>query len=180
MICEKKIIIPEKQIESVLKYFDKNASLKKEERQIIINYHTEGDLRLIVTNEYSKLDYQDNQNKNEVYITKKYSEELIKMFSNIGISIDFKRYRTRFRYKYKDFYITIDHNYKTGNIIRFKKEVEDKNTFNNEITEILNTLLLSDTSIDKFEEIYGKYRSDWAELTKNINELDFLEDKFKF
>lgn len=180
MICEKKVIIPAKQIEDVLEYFDKNASLKKEEKQIIFNYHTEGDLRLIVTNEYSKLDYQDNQNKNEVYISKKYSEELIKMFSNIGISVDFKRYRTRYRYKYNGFYITIDHNYKTGNIIRFKKEVEDKNIFNDEINEILNIISLSDTSLDKFQEIYGKYRSDWSELTKNINDKDFLENKFKF
>lgn len=180
MICEKKVIIPAKQIENVLEYFDKNASLKKEEKQIIFNYHTEGDLRLIVTNEYSKLDYQDNQNKNEVYISKKYSEELIKMFSNIGISVDFKRYRTRYRYKYNDFYITIDHNYKTGNIIRFKKEVEDKNTFNDEVNYILNIISLSDTSLDKFQEIYGKYRSDWSELTKNINDKDFLENKFDF
>lgn len=82
--------------------------------------------------------------------------------------------------KYNDFYITIDHNYKTGNIIRFKKEVEDKNTFNDEINEILNIISLSDTSLDKFQEIYGKYRSDWSELTKNINDKDFLENKIKF
>lgn len=177
MIYEKRTVIPAKKIEEILEYFDKNCTKKRKEKQIIYNYHTEGQLRIIKTNNYSKLDYQDNKNKNEIFITKQYSDELINLFNNIGIAIEFKRYRTRYKYIYNGFYITIDHNYKTGNVMRLKKEYnlnEEKDKLDSIYKEILEILSLEETNLDKFNEIYGKYRTSWTDLTKDINDLDFL------
>ena len=59
MIHELRTIISNDKIDEVLNYFNNNSSKKEEENQVIYNYHTEGDLRLIRTNEYLKLNLRN-------------------------------------------------------------------------------------------------------------------------
>ena len=83
------------------------------------------------------------------------------------------------KYIYDNFFITIDENYKTGNIFRVQinyeteEELENKKT---QINNLFNKLNIEETSFDKFNEIYGKYRSDWDILTKDINEEEYLNN----
>lgn len=177
MVYEKRTVISNEKLSELINYFDNNSSVSATEKQVIYNYHTEDDFRLIRTNKYVKLDLKSRLGDNEVYITKNQEKDLIEMFMKIGISVDFKRFRIRHQYKYSDYYVSIDENIKTGNIFRIKKNYEDEelNQIKEDVKNILINLGIEDTSLDKFQEIYGKYRSDWADLTKDMDEEEFLK-----
>lgn len=175
---EVKTVVKEENMEDILYYFDMKSSKKDFERQVIYNYHTEGEFRLIRSNNYSKLNFRDNDSDDNVYISKKYEKDLIDMFKNIGISVDFKRFRERYKYIYDVFYITIDKNIKTGNILRVKfnyTSESDKEVKLNKIKNLFNELEIEETNLEKFEEIYGKYRTSWNDLVGDIDDEDFLK-----
>lgn len=178
MIQEIRTVVKEADLEKVINYFDKSANKKDYEKQVIYNYHTEGDLRLIRTNSYVKLSFKDNNDNDVVYISKKYEKDLLNMFKNIGISIEFKRFRERYKYIYNNIYITLDKGVKIGNILRFKfkyKNEEEKNRVLSIIKEIMDNLNIEETSVSKFEELYGKYRTSWNDLVGDMNEDIFLK-----
>ena len=178
MIHEVRTVVKEDDIKKVIEFFDKKSSKKDFEKQVIYNYHTEGDLRLIRSKDYDKLSYKDNNSNDIVYISKKYDKELINMFKHIGISVNFKRFRERYKYIYNNFYITLDNGVKIGNILRFKFNYNndlEKTDRLNEIKKIMNNLNIEETSVSKFEELYGKYRTSWNDLVGDINEDDFLK-----
>ena len=177
MVYEEKTVIPNEQFDNIISYFDEISEKQETINEVIYNYHTEGDLRLIRTKEYAKLSFKTNNKHNVVYISKKYEKELNEMFFNIGIAIDFKRFRNRHKYLYNNLYITIDKNIKTGNILRVKfnyKNEEEKE----KLIELKNKLYeeanIEKTPLDKFEEIYGKYRSSWNDLVGDMDEEEFL------
>ena len=177
MKYETRTVVKEEKFENVINFFEQNASKKELENQIIYNYHTEGDFRLIRTKNYVELSHRSTNKENTVYIGKKYEKDLIDMFRNIGISVDFKRFRNRYKYIYEDFYITVDKNIKTGNILRvsFKyNEEEDKQNKLTKINDLYKTLNIEETSLENFEEIYGKYRHSWNDLVGDIDEEQFL------
>ena len=177
MIHEVRTVIKSDDLDKVIEFFEKNSDKKDFEKQVIYNYHTEGDLRLIRSGEYAKLSYKDNQFSDVVYISKKYEKDLINMFMHIGMNVDFKRFRERYKYIYKNFYITLDRGVKIGNILRFKfnyKTDQEKEQSLNAIKEIMNSLNIEETSISKFEELYGKYRTSWNDLVGDMNEDIFL------
>ena len=179
MVGEVKTTFPNEKLEEILAYFDKVADNKEKENQIIYNYHTEGELRLIKTKELLKLDFKDNQDTNKVLIAKKFEKDLDSIFSNIGLSIEFKRYRKRHKYLYKDLYITIDNNLKTGNILRIKYRYNsdtDKEKNLEMIKNLYEELGIKETTLDKFNEMYSKYRTGWADLVSDINEEEFLNE----
>ena len=179
MVYEKRTVISKEKLDELVNYFDNKAAVSATEKQVIYNYHTEEDLRLIRTNKYVKLDLKSyNGENNKVYITKSQEKDLIEMLFKIGINVDFKRFRIRHQYMYDNYYISIDENIKTGNIFRVKVTYEEDDKLK-EVKENVKNLLLSldieDTPLDQFQKIYGKYRSDWADLTKDIDEDDFLK-----
>ena len=178
VIHEVRTVVKEDDLKKVIDFLDKSADKKDFEKQVIYNYHTEGDLRLIRSKDYDKLSFKDNNNNDVVYISKKYENDLINMFRNIGISIEFKRFRERYKYIYKNIYITLDNGVKIGNILRFKfKYNTDLEKLNGIelIKGILNDLNIEETPIDKFEELYGKYRTSWNDLVGDMSEDDFLK-----
>ena len=156
MIYEERTFITEQQIMQLLDYFEKNASQKREEKQVIYDYHTEGNFRLIKTKNYVKIDFKPNsaiEKENQVYITKQYENDLTNIFTKIGLSIDLKRFRIKFHYE---------------------TELE-KATKLEELSRIFQELSIEKTDISKFEELYAKYRMDWYDLTKDIDEQEFLK-----
>ena len=179
MIEEVKTTFPNDKLDEILAYFDKVADTKESYNEIIYNYHTEGELRLIKTKDVIKLDFRDNETEDKVLIAKKFEKQLDKIFNNIGLSIEYKRFRKRHKYLYKNLYITIDNNIKTGNILRirykYNNELEKENNLKL-IDSILDELGIIKTSLDKFNEIYSKYRSGWGDLVKDINEEEFLNE----
>lgn len=181
MVYEKRTVISQEKMEELIAYFEANSEKKETEKQIIYNYHTEGDLRLIKTNKYLKIDFKPSkaiEKENNVYIKTTYADDLTDIFTKIGMNIELKRYRIRYKYMYQGLFISIDNNIKTGNIFRIKfhyqeeSEKQDKQAI---IDGIFNQLEIPETDLSKFNEIYAKYRMDWAELTKDIDEVEFLK-----
>ena len=175
---EIRTVISDDKLRSLVTYFDSKASKKEQVNEVIYNYHTENDFRLIRTKDYVLLDCKTNKEENTIYVSKKYEKDLIKLFQNIGTSIEFKRFRNRYKYLYEGLYITIDKNIKTGNILRVKfdyKDEEELNQKTNQVNDLFKFLDIEETSLDRFSEIYAKYRTSWDDLTKDIDEEEFLK-----
>ena len=68
MIYEERTFINEQQTSKLLEYFEINSNQKREEKQIIYDYHTEGNFRLVKTSNYVKIDFKPNsaiENENQ-------------------------------------------------------------------------------------------------------------------
>lgn len=176
MKINKRTYVSKEQTDKIIKYFDEVADKKKEEKQIIYNYHTENDFRLIRTNEYVTLDLKSNEGEDIVYIHKKYEKNIINILTHIGSYIAVKRFRTRHIYSYDNLYITIDENLKYGNVFRICYDENLKTIMEEKVKKLYNYFEIEESSMDKFEELYSKYRNSWADLTKDINEEDFLNN----
>lgn len=173
MKINKRTYVSKEQTNKIITYFNEVADKKKEEKQIIYNYHSEDDFRLIRTNEYVTLDLKSNDGEDIVYIHKKYEKNMINILTHIGSYVAVKRFRTRHIYNYDNLYITIDENVKYGNVFRICCEEKDEE----KIKKLYDYFEIEESSMDKFEELYSKYRNSWADLTKDIDEDEFLNNK---
>ena len=173
MKINKRTYVSKEQTNKIITYFNEVADKKKEEKQIIYNYHSEDDFRLIRTNEYVTLDLKSNDGEDIVYIHKKYEKNMINILTHIGSYVAVKRFRTRHIYNYDNLYITIDENVKYGNVFRICCEEKDEV----KIKKLYDYFEIEESSMDKFEELYSKYRNSWADLTKDIDEEEFLNGK---
>lgn len=173
MKINKRTYVSKEQTNKIITYFNEVADKKKEEKQIIYNYHSEDDFRLIRTNEYVTLDLKSNDGEDIVYIHKKYEKNMINILTHIGSYVAVKRFRTRHIYNYDNLYITIDENVKYGNVFRICCEEKDEV----KIKKLYDYFEIEESSMGKFEELYSKYRNSWADLTKDIDEDEFLNNK---
>lgn len=173
MKINKRTYVSKEQTNKIITYFNEVADKKKEEKQIIYNYHSEDDFRLIRTNEYVTLDLKSNDGEDIVYIHKRYEKNMINILTHIGSYVAVKRFRTRHIYNYDNLYITIDENVKYGNVFRICCEEKDEV----KIKKLYDYFEIEESSMDKFEELYSKYRNSWADLTKDIDEDEFLNNK---
>lgn len=168
---EKRTFIEDNFKEKILQFLDAKSLKKEIEKQIIYFYHVEADFRIIKTKDYIKMNLKSdhvNELEKTVFISPKYTQDVIDIFYNLGTAIEFKRYRIRHKYIYKNMYITFDENLKFGNVLRIRSNnIED-------ISALFEELNINPTSMELFEERYSKYRIEWSELTKNINEEEFL------
>lgn len=181
MRMDKRTYINKDITEKMITYFDSQASDKKVERQVIYTYHTENDFRLIRTNNAIKLDLKENDSSKEsrVYIHKLYEPDMIRILNQIGLYVAVKRFRIRHMYHYHDFYITIDENLKYGNVLRIRFDYEkdsEKEDKINEIEAIYQKFNVEVNSMETFLDLYSKYRTSWADLTKDIDEETFLKE----
>ena len=181
MRIDKRTYINKDVTEKMINYFDEQSIDQKKERQVIYTYHTETDFRLIRTKNYVKLDLKTNDihKENRVYIHKNYEADIIHILTQIGMYVAVKRYRIRHMYHYNNFYITIDENMKYGNVFRISfdyktEEEKEKNLI--QIKKIYDYFEITESSMETFQELYSKYRTSWADLTKDIDEEIFLKE----
>lgn len=179
MKIEKRTFIEEDKYDELVSFLDENSEKSLLERQVIDTYHAENDFRMIRTKDYLKLDLKMNlkDEENTVFVHKKYEDQLIRMFFNLGMSINLRRYRIRHKYLYHGFYITLDNNIKFGRIFRVSalyKEESEKEETENKVLELFEKLGIVDIGMEKFADLYRKYRMDWADLTKELSDKEFL------
>ena len=178
MKVNKRTYINKEQTDQIIKYFDELAPNKKVERQVIYTYHSEADFRLIRTTDYVTLDLKDNNNEDVVFIHKKYEKSMINILTHIGSYVAVKRFRTRHMYNYDNFYITVDENLKYGNVLRICYKLDSsENEKQEKIQKLYQYFDIEENDMEKFEELYSKYRNSWADLTKEIDEELFLNGK---
>lgn len=175
---EKRTYIDKETTEKLIPYFDDVAVKHKEERQVIYTYHAEADFRLIRTKDYVKLDLKDSDDntENRVYINKLYEKDMMNILTRIGTYVAVKRYRVRHMYRYNKFYITLDENIKYGNVLRvsFDADEAEYEQYMKELDQIRNQFGFEISSMETFQELYSKYRTSWADLTKDIDEEKFI------
>lgn len=181
MRVDKRTYASKEVTEKMIEYFNTNSIDKKVERQVIYIYHTESDFRLIRTKNHVKLDLKENDvtKESRVFIHKDYEKDMIRILTQIGMYVAVKRYRIRHMYHYNNFYITIDENLKYGNVFRisfdYEKEEQKEEMLNN-IQKIYEYFGIEASSMETFNELYSKYRTSWADLTKDIDEEEFLKE----
>lgn len=181
MRIDKRTYISEEVTQKIIEYFDNDSTDKKVERQVIYNYHTESDFRLIRTKNNVKLDLKENDTSKEsrVFIHKNYEKDIIRILNQIGVYVAVKRYRIRHMYHYNEFYITVDDNKKYGNVLRISFDYENdeqKEKMLKNIQKIYEYFNIEANSMETFKELYSKYRTSWADLTKDIDEEEFLKE----
>lgn len=180
MKIEKRTFVNSDKYDDLVNFFDKNSKKTELEKQIIYFYNSDNDFRIIKTKKYIKMDLKpDNieEDKKVVFIAKEYEQNLIDIFFNLGMSIKFKRYRIRHKYIYNDLYITLDKNIKFGNVLRISPTLPvEKEELNYLVQNLYNELEIEESSMETFHELYAKYRLEWADLTKEINEEQFLNE----
>ena len=169
---EKRTFVEDSDKERIIQFLEENSVKKETEKQAIYFYHTETDFRIIRTKNYIKMNLKpDNLDESEkiVFISPKYDSDIFGIFYNLGTAIEFKRYRIRHKYIYQNLYVTIDENIKFGNVLRVRTEKEEN------IDKFYETINIIPTSMELFEERYAKYRIEWANLIKDINEEEFIK-----
>lgn len=181
MRIDKRTYISEEVTQKIIEYFDNDSTDKKVERQVIYTYHTESDFRLIRTKNHVKLDLKENDTSKEsrVFIHKNYEKDMLQILTQIGVYVAVKRYRIRHMYHYNEFYITVDNNIKYGNVLRISFDYENeeqKEKMLNNIQKIYDYFNIEANSMETFKELYSKYRTSWADLTKDIDEEEFLKE----
>ena len=181
MRIDKRTYINEEVTQKIIEYFDNDSTDKKVERQVIYTYHTESDFRLIRTKNHVKLDLKENDTSKEsrVFIHKNYEKDMLQILTQIGVYVAVKRYRIRHMYHYNEFYITVDDNIKYGNVLRISFDYENeeqKEKMLNNIQKIYDYFNIEANSMETFKELYSKYRTSWADLTKDIDEEEFLKE----
>ena len=104
---------------------------------------------------------------------------MLQILTQIGVYVAVKRYRIRHMYHYNEFYITVDDNIKYGNVLRISFDYENeeqKEKMLNNIQKIYDYFNIEANSMETFKELYSKYRTSWADLTKDIDEEEFLKE----
>ncbi|MDD3453443.1 MAG: hypothetical protein PHN42_04165 [Bacilli bacterium] len=180
MRLEKRTFVNQEKLIELISFFDQNCSKKEVEKQIIYFYHTEREFRIIRTNKYIKMNLKAeniNEIDDDIFIAPKYDITLINMFNKLGIKIDLKRYRIRHKYIYNNLYITLDENIKFGNVLRIRIQ-DDKTTSELEkiIFDLYEKLNIESSNMELFNELYSKYKIEWVNLTKNINDEEFINN----
>lgn len=181
MRIDKRTYISEEVTQKIIEYFDNDSTDKKVEKQVIYTYHTESDFRLIRTKNHVKLDLKENDTSKEsrVFIHKNYEKDMLQILTQIGMYVAVKRYRIRHMYHYNEFYITVDNNIKYGNVLRISFDYENdeqKEKMLNNIQKIYDYFKIEANNMETFKELYSKYRTSWADLTKDIDEEEFLKE----
>lgn len=179
MLVEKRTFVSNDDFDGILEHLQKIALKQDKEKQVIYTYHTEGNFRLIRTKEYIKLDLKSHDKSEDiVYVSKKYEGNLINMFFKLGMDIELKRYRTRYKFIVDDFYITLDYNVKSGNVLKIKidKELEEKE-LEEKVNSFLESMNIHEMSLEKATELFTLYRTNWSDLTRDIEDEEFLRSK---
>lgn len=157
---------------SLLKFFKKNASLIKRDKQETIYFDSKKDLRIQKNNFTSKIwlkegKIHDNfREEIEIHTEKKDFEKLQKLFSALGYKQEIKWLRRRNEFKWKGTKVCLDYTVGYGYIIELEKMSDSKN-INKDLLLLkskLKTLKVKETPKEEFEKAFKNYQKNWKKL----------------
>lgn len=163
------------QYEGLLKFFNRNAELLKQDYQETYYFDSNDDLR-IQKNEFSsriwlkKGELHDNfREEIEIKLPKEDFEKLEQLFLALGYNIQIKWLRKRFEYKWKDLIVSVDYTKGYGYILEIEKlcNEPEKEQVLNLIKDKFNELNIPITPKEEFDTRYKHYKENWKILINN-------------
>lgn len=170
---EVRSFISEEQYQELIRFMNSNAEFIKKDSQITYYLSGEKDLRLQKNDFFSKIwlksgkihDY--SRKEIEIKFEKEKFDELVKLFLELGYSIDIKWFRKRHEYKFEGVTVAVDHTKGYGYVIELEKMSDEKNKekvyefLKNKIAELGVKL----TPKEEFENKFKNYKENWRTLT---------------
>lgn len=169
---EIRAFISKEKYEELIKFFNENSELVKEDFQETHYFDCEQDLRIQKNNKGSKIwlkkgkIHDDAREEIEIFTEEKSFDELGKLFNELGYNIEIKWLRERKQYNWKNIKVCLDYTQGYGYIIELEKKTDEKHKEEilAELKEKLNELNIPLTSKEKFNERYEYYKQNWRRL----------------
>lgn len=157
---------------SLLKFFKKNSTFKKQDKQETIYFDSKKDLRIQKNNLGSKIwlkegAIHDNfREEIEIHTEKKDFEKLQKLFKSLGYREKIKWLRKRNEFKWKGIKVCLDYTIGYGYIIELEKMSTEKSKKTDlELLKLkLESLKIKETPKEDFEKAFKYYQKNWKKL----------------
>lgn len=166
--------ITKEKYEELLEFFRQNAEFVKEDFQETHYFDSDQDLRIQKNNAGSKIwmkkgqIHDDAREEIEIFTDgkKENFENLGKLFSGLGYSVDIKWLRLRNQFNWNGIKVCLDFTKGYGYIIELEKmsDEENKQKTLEELKNEFNKLNIPLTSKEEFTEKYNHYKNNWRNL----------------
>lgn len=182
-IVDKKIeveiqsFITKEQYENLLNFFRQNAEFVKEDYQETFYFDENSNLRIQRTNKDAKLWHKSGNvhdefmEEIEIRTSRDDFEKAEKFLNKLGHNVKIKWFRTRNKFLWQGFNVSIDFTKSYGYMLEIDKlvaESEKEHTLE-EIKNKFRELNIEITSKEEFTRKYNYYKENWRDL---INDLD--------
>lgn len=177
---EKRTFISKDKFLELKQYFTEHGTSIQNHRQIIYKYRSDLDFRLIFDKDSALLRLRGARNQDEdliVTLMRNELDKVILMFQSLGLNIDMKWYRTRYEMNYQDYHITLDETYHYGYVVSIDysiRELSEREEALQNLTKLFETLSIPITTVEKFNDQYKYYRTNWVDFTRQIDEKSFI------
>jgi predicted adenylyl cyclase CyaB len=167
--------ISKEKYEELLEFFNRNATIEKEDTQETHYFDCEQDLRIQKNNFGSKIwmkkgkIHDDYREEIEVYTKGDDFEKIKSLFENLGHKTQIIWLRDRKQFKWKGIKVCLDYTKGYGYIIELEKigSNENKEEILQELKQKLKELNIELTPKEDFENQYEYYKENWRELIED-------------
>ncbi len=164
--------ISKKQYEDLLKFFKKEAKLKKEDKQETIYFDSKKDLRIQKNNLTTKIwlkkgkIHDDFREEIEIHTKKEDFEKFQDIFKTLGYKKEIIWIRDRKEFEWEETKVCLDYTVGYGYIIELEKmsNIKEKEKVLEILKSKLKKLKIKETPKNIFETAYEKYKKDWKKI----------------
>lgn len=166
--------ITQDQYDSLITYFNANATLEKEDYQETFYFDCEEDLRIQKNNTGAKIWmkkgqlHDDHREEIEIPTSKEDFGKLEQLFIALGYNVEIKWFRTRNKYTWNDITVCLDYTKGYGYIIELEKMCTEqtKDEAYAQLIDEFKKLDIELTAKEEFAKQYEHYKTHWKELTQ--------------
>ncbi len=164
--------ISKEQYENLLKFFEQNAKLLKEDYQETFYFDCEQDLRIQRNSFFSKIwmkkgkIHDAHREELEIKFDRNEFENLERLFLALGLNVQIKWFRKRFEFQWDGITVCLDFTKGYGYIIELEKMSSDneKEKEYEGLREKLKSLAIEITPKEEFDKKFLYYKENWKTL----------------
>ena len=164
--------ISKEQYNKLLKFFNKEAKLRKKDNQETIYFDSKQDLRIQKNNSKTKIwlkkgkIHDEFREEIEVYTKKEDFKKFLEIFKTLGYKEEIIWIRKRSQFLWKRIKVCIDYTVGYGYIIELEKmsNVKNKEKDLEKLNSYLKQLEVKKTQREDFDKAYGKYKNNWKKF----------------
>lgn len=165
--------VSKEKFEELLNFFQKNASLTKEDYQETFYFDSKEDLRIQRNKFFSKISMKkgkihDNcKEEVEVNFKREDFEKMEKLFLSLGYNIEIKWFRKRLEFKWEEVIVCLDSTKGYGYIIELEKTSSEKTKLEElkNLKQKFKYLNIEITPQEEFDKRFLYYKKNWKSLT---------------
>jgi predicted adenylyl cyclase CyaB len=164
--------ISKEKYEELIKFFNENSELVKEDSQETHYFNCEQDLRIQKNNKGAKIwlkkgkIHDDAREEIEIFTEEKSFDDLGRLFEDLGYNVGIKWLRERKQFNWDGIKVCLDYTKGYGYIIELEKKTDEehKGEILIKLKEKLNQLDIPLTSKEEFDEHFNYYKENWRRL----------------